>query len=321
MSTLTVYNRRDLATGQIISGDLFSRWVSYVDASPKTVATYTRAIRRFSSYLESRGVTQPCREDVIAYRDHLRLDHKPTTVQAYIEAVKLFFTWTAQEGIYPNVADHVKGAKLDTEHKKDPLTVTQVRRVLDGVDLTTRKGLRDYAMLSLMATTGLRTISIIRANIGDLRTVGDTAVLFHQGKGHEEKSDYVKLAPEVEDCVTEYLQQRGESDPDAPLFGAISNRNSGGRMTTRSVSRVVKDRLVSSGMDSDRLTAHSLRHTAATLMLVNGASITETQQILGHKNINTTMIYSHALDRAKNNGELRAAGAIFHRSADGVAES
>ena len=92
-------------------------------------------------------------------------------------------------------------------------------------------------------------------------------------------------------------------------------------MTTRSVSRVVKARLVSSGMDSDRLTAHSLRHTAATLMLVNGASITETQQILGHKNINTTMIYSHALDRAKNNGELRAAGAIFHRSADGVAES
>ena len=82
-------------------------------------------------------------------------------------------------------------------------------------------------------------------------------------------------------------------------------------MTTRSVSRVAKDHLIEVGLESDRLTAHSLRHTAATLNLLNGATVEETQQLLGHANINTTLIYSHALERAKNNSEHRIAKAIF----------
>ena len=82
-------------------------------------------------------------------------------------------------------------------------------------------------------------------------------------------------------------------------------------MTTKSISRICKESLIAAGYDSDRLTAHSFRHTAATLNLMNGASVEETQQLLGHKNINTTLIYSHALERAKNNSEKRIAKAIF----------
>ena len=82
-------------------------------------------------------------------------------------------------------------------------------------------------------------------------------------------------------------------------------------MTTRSISRVAKESLIDIGLDSDRLTAHSFRHTAATLNLLNGGTVEETQQLLGHKNINTTLIYSHALERAKNNSEKRIAKAIF----------
>jgi integrase/recombinase XerC len=82
-------------------------------------------------------------------------------------------------------------------------------------------------------------------------------------------------------------------------------------MTTRSISRIVKDRLIEAGFDSDRLTAHSLRHTAATLNLLNGGTVEETKQLLRHSNINTTLIYSHALERAKNDSENRIARAIF----------
>ena len=64
----------------------------------------------------------------------IRDRHKPTTVQGYLAAVKLFFQWTAQEGLYPKVADRVKGAKLDTEHKKDYLTTKQVARLLGAID-------------------------------------------------------------------------------------------------------------------------------------------------------------------------------------------
>lgn len=296
---------------QSLTDDLLYRWASYIDAAPKTVETYTKAIRQFSLFLHENGITQPTREDILSYRDSLKKDHKPTTVQGYLTAVKLFFQWTAQEGIYPNIAERVKGAKLDREHKKDYLTSKQTAKLLSAIDRSTLKGLRDYAMLSLMVTTGLRTISIIRANIGDIKTAGDDMALFYQGKGHEERADYVKLAEPVEEAIRAYLAARGETDAKKPLFSSIAHRNGGERMTTRSISRVAKEHLINIGLDSERLTAHSLRHTAATLNLLNGATVEETQQLLGHSNINTTLIYSHALERAKNNSEHRIAKAIF----------
>ncbi|MBQ7608583.1 MAG: tyrosine-type recombinase/integrase, partial [Desulfovibrionaceae bacterium] len=255
--------------------------------------------------------SQPQRDDIVAYRDELKAEHKPSTVQGYLAAVKLFFQWAAQEGLYPDIAQRIKGAKQDTAHKKDYLTTKQVSRLLESIDRSTLRGLRDYAMISVMVTTGLREISIVRADIGDIRAAGDAVALYHRGKGREDKAEYVKLAEPVEQAVRDYLRARGETDPRAPLFSSIANRNNGERMTTRSVSRVVKERLINVGLESERLTGHSLRHTAATLNLLNGGTVEETQQLLGHRNINTTLIYSHALERAKNSSEERIARAIF----------
>lgn len=311
MNDIIMSTETAVTASPTLSADLFDKWVQYIDASPKTVETYSKAIKRFLVYLNDNGINAPQRSDILAYREYLKLSHKPTTVQSYIAAVKLFFQWTAQESIYPNIADRVKGAKLDAEHKKDYLTTKQVNRLLNNIDRSSLKGMRDYAMLSLMVTTGLRTISIIRANVEDIRTVGDDTALFYQGKGHEEKADYVKIAEPVEEAIRAYFKCRGNVNRDAPLFGSIANRNSGERMTTRSISRAVKEHLIEAGYDSDRLTAHSLRHTAATLNLLNGATVEETQQLLGHSNINTTLIYSHALERAKNDSERRIAKAIF----------
>lgn len=294
-----------------ISEEVFNSWTSFIDASPRTVETYSKAIKQFFRYLQGKGIKQPQREDIVAYREYLSKDHKPTTVQSYLAAVKLFFQWTEQEKIYPNIAQRVKGAKLDTEHKKDYLTKKQVSQLLKAIDRSTLKGKRDYAMLSLMVTTGLRTVSIINANVEDIRAAGDATALYYKGKGHQEKATYVKLAAPVEEAIRDYLKARGRADGKEPLFTSIAHRNNGGRMTTRSISRVAKDRLVDIGLDSDRLTAHSFRHTAATLNLLNGGTVEETQQLLDHKNINTTLIYSHALERAKNNSEKRIAKAIF----------
>ena len=311
MESLTIIENTALAERRTVTAELFSRWTSFIDASPKTVDTYGKAINQFLRYLAENGIAQPTRETVVEYRDYLKQDHKPTTVQSYLAAVKLFFQWTEQEGLYPNVARRVKGAKIDNEHKKDYLTSRQVAKMLGAIDRSTLKGLRDYAMLSVMVTTGLREISIVRANIGDIRAAGDETALYYQGKGHEEKADYVKLAEPVEEALRAYLKARGETDGKAPLFSSIANRNTGERMTTRSVSRVAKERLIAVGLESDRLTGHSMRHTAATLNLLNGGTVEETQQLLGHANINTTLIYSHALERAKNNSEKRIANAIF----------
>lgn len=311
MNELTIMNRGKVVAQHIFTTELFSRWTSFIDAKPKTIETYTRNIRPFIYYLAKNGIKNPAREDIIAFRESMKESHKPNTVQGYIMAVKQFFRWTEQEGLYPNIADHVKGAKIDSGFKKDYLTSKQVGKLLQTIDRSTLKGLRDYAILLLMVTTGLRTVEVARANIEDMRTVADFTALFIQGKGHEERTDYVKVEPPVEDAIRAYLKARGKIKGKQPLFTSIANRNSGERMTTRSISRIAKENMIEANLESDRLTAHSLRHTTATLNLLNGGTPEETRQLLRHSNINTTLIYSHALERASNNSEARIAKAIL----------
>ena len=312
MESLVVQgNTAIVESTQAITEDLYGRFIAYLDASPKTVETYTRAIRQFAKWISFNGISRPTREDIIAFRDELKEDHKPTTVQNYITAVRLFFQWTEQEGIYPNVAQHIKGAKLDKNHKKDYLTSRQVKKVLEKAKEESIEGLRNYTILALMFTGGLRTVEVSRADIQDLRTAGDSTVLYLQGKGHEEKTDYVKIMPEVEDAIRAYLTARGTVEATEPLFTSLSNNSKGARLSTRSVSGIVKTALNNAGFTSDKLTAHSARHTAVTLALVGGQSIQEVQQFARHTNISTTMIYAHNLDRAKNQCEATIAKAIF----------
>ena len=311
MYEITAPGSTAITAANEITEELYQAFIEYLDASPKTIATYTRAIRQFYKWLSFKGRTQPQRADILAYREWLKEDHKPTTVQNYIIAVRLFFQWTAQENLYPNIAEHVKGAKLDRNHKKDYLTSRQVKVVLSSIDRSTVQGARDYAILALMITGGLRTIEVSRANIEDLRTAGDNTVLYIQGKGHTEKTDYIKLAPEVEAAIRDYLKTRDKLKDTDPLFTSLSNNSKGKRITERSVSGIVKAALVNAGYNSDKLTAHSTRHTAVTLALLGGQSLQEVQQFARHANIATTQIYAHNLDRAKNKCEATIAKAIF----------
>lgn len=298
----------------VVAGGLsnwLDRFFMFIDVKAKSADTYKKATKQFMKYLAENDISEPTRETVISWREYLRAEHKPTTIQLYLTAVKLFFTWLEQEGLYKNIANKVKGVKIQKGHKKDSLTSNQSKEVLSDIDTTTAKGKRDFAIVALLLTTGLRTIEIVRADVADLRTVGDSTVLFIQGKGRDEKSEYVKVAPQVEKALREYLKTRDSLNDDEPLFTSTSNENKGERLTTRTISKIAKTSLVNAGLNSDRLTAHSFRHTAGTLALMNGAELTQVQQLLRHTNINTTMIYLHSIDRAKNNSEAIVADAIF----------
>lgn len=301
MNDITVYNQNQIQQKQTLRADMFNSFIAYLDTSEKTVQTYTRALKQLFKYLAINNIQHPQRADILAFRDDLKATgKKPTTVQNYITATKIFFKWTDQEGLYPNIAENIKGAKLNRDHKKDYLTATQAKEIINSIDTSTLKGLRDYAIIVLMTTGGLRTIEVSRANIEDLRTIGGNTVLFIQGKGKEEKTDYIKVSPQVEKAIRAYLRDRGKTSEDSPLFASTSNNNKGKRLTTRTISGIVKETFKKAGYDSDRLTAHSLRHTAVTLSLLAGKDITEVQQFARHANIGTTMIYNHSLDKAKN---------------------
>lgn len=290
---------------------MLSDFAAYIDATRQTVATYCKGIRAFIGYLREQGIERPGREHVLAWRDSLKADCKATTIATYLAGVRRFFGWTAMRGLWANIADGIKGVKLERKFKKDCLTAGQARDLLASVRRDSVQGLRDYALLSLMLTTGLRDVEVSRAYVEDMRISGGQLVLFIQGKGRSEKADYVKLSDPVEKAIREWLAARGKTDGKDPLFCSVSNHGAGAALTTRSISRIVKSRLAAIGIDSDRVTAHSLRHTAATLNLLAGGSLEETQQLLRHKSIVTTMIYSHALKRAANESENRISDAIF----------
>lgn len=310
MNELNNFNQNNVIESKRIDNTLLKRFLEYLDASEKTVQTYTRALRQFFKFLYENNITQPQRTDVLAFRDNLKdKGRKPTTIKSYIVAVRLFFQWTNQEGLYPNIAEKIKGAKLDQAHKKDYLTVDQIKDVLNNIDTSTITGARDYAIIVLMVTGGLRTIEVSRADMDDMRNVGNSPALYIQGKGRDEKTEYVKLPLQVFKAIGRYREML-EKQYDV-LFVSTSNNNKGQRLTTRSISGIVKKRLKEAGYTSNRLTAHSLRHTAGTLNLMNGGTLEETQQLLRHSNINTTMIYLHHLERENNQSEKRIADALF----------
>lgn len=299
MQTITTTGGTDL-TATANDETIVRAWLEAMDASDKTRETYRRSIRRWLAWLESNGlaVLQADRRAVLAYKRELEATAKPATVNAYLTAVRQLHAWLEAEGIMPNVAATVKGCKRSQRSAKDALTLDQAREILaDKPDAQDLEALRDFAMLSLMCRRGLRTVEVCRANIGDVRQVAGQAVLYVQGKGYADKGEFVVLNEAVLKPLYAYLEARGERDPEAPLFAGIGNRNKGGRMTTRSVSRIVKATLAKHGIAAASLTAHSLRHTAVTLALIGGAPLQEVQAMARHRSINTTMIYAHNLRR------------------------
>ena len=299
-----------------ITAELFNRFIAYVNTdSKKTVETYTRALRQFMLYLQANGISKPSRADIIAYNNEMQARGlKPTTRQSYIAAVKVFFKWTKQEGIYPDIAEHLKGAKLDREHKRENLTSSQVKQILGSIDRTTTAGLRDYALFLLTVSGGLRTIELERALYGDIGIAGNSTVLHIQGKGHTEKTEYIIIAPQVEAALRAYIKATGGRSDAEPIFKSTSNNSKGKAISSRTISEILKHIMVNAGFDSDKLTAHSLRHTAITLVLMgNGGNLAEAQAFSRHENIATLMIYNHAIEKgkAKENSTGYISSALF----------
>ena len=143
------------------------------------------------------------------------------------------------------------------------------------------------------------------------KTLGSNTVLYLQGKGRDERTEYIKVVPAVEKTLREYLKTRQNAKGQQPLFSSLSNNSRGERLSSKSISSIVKDRLIQAGYNSDRLTAHSLRHSAVTISLIGGLPLEEVQQFARHKNISTTQIYAHNLERAKNRSEDTIAASIF----------
>ena len=265
-------------------------------------------------YFAANGIVNPTRENLVEWIDGMKAEDKSaSTIQLYVTAAKIFFRWLAQEELYKNIADHLKsGVKPSHEHKKDALTTEQCAELVKNVKGNSEKDLRDRAILSLMVTCGLRTIEVVRANVGDIRFDRGKFFLNVQGKGHSAADERVLLPKQVHKAIMSYLKIRGNVKANDALFVATSRNCRGERLQTQSVSRMVKRELRAIGLDSPRLTAHSLRHSVATNLVFANVELPKVQMVLRHKNLSTTMIYANAWQRYTNDSEQLLADGILN---------
>lgn len=249
--------------------------------------------------------------------NRIRVQCKPNTIAQYLRSVCQFFRWTASNGLYPNIATSIHAPKVKHDiHRKDALTVEEVQAIEKSISAktsekltkagtakkdtagriqrTTEQGKRLYAMYLLAVNAGLRTIELARANIKDIEVKGGCVWLYVWGKGHTEPDAKKPLAPEVKEAIDEYLKSRTDKPTGtSPLFVATGNRSGGKRLATTTISTMLKKAMQEAGFNSERLTAHSLRHTAGTNVQELTGNIYLTQRYMRHSNPATTEIYLH----------------------------
>lgn len=311
---------------------LVGKWIEFMKEysgveSAQSERTYRGAIRQLYKYFGEHGVNifAASEDDIKAWLKYLKAEKKPATVQLYLVAVRLFYAFLTKEKVIaenPCKAGGVSlkaGAKVKRKvHKREYLAPEQARELIAKMPAGTEKELRDRAIVSLMMTAGLRCCEVSKALYEDLRTAGDYHVLYIQGKGHTEKDDYIKVAPAVVEMIRDYLKVRfkGREPKDSDYLFVSTSRNHAkldrdDELSTQAVRAVAKKAFQAIGFDDSRHTAHSLRHTAATLMLRSGEPLENVQSVLRHENIQTTLVYARALEREKNNAELKVSNMIF----------
>lgn len=286
---------------------LINSFLDSLDVRPSSKYTYRRQIKMFLLWISERNISNPSRHDILIYKEDMDKNKRlsSSTISGYLTAVRKLFEWLESCRMYPNVTSGIRCPKRRRAFKKDCLTVEQIKSLLQSINTITLTGMRDFAMLNLMIRTGLRTIEISRAKSEDVAHQSGAMVLFIHGKGRDEKDEIALLTESAIEPIQKYIRARGKVRDHDPLFASHSTQNRGGALTTRSISRIVKNRLKDIGIDNLRMSAHSLRHTAITLSLLAGATPQEACVMARHADINTTLIYAHNINRIEQAPELK----------------
>ncbi len=293
---------------QIQLEELLGRWDAYLKSehAKTTQAAYGKGLRLFREWLQERGLelSQATPPDVRAWRDELREGYAVQTVNLRLSAVRRFYAWLIEEGApILNPAANVRGASRrgkSRRHKRDELSASEVLAVLDTCE-ETELGKRDRGILALMAYCALRTVEVQRAELGDLATKDGRSVLWVRGKGRVEADDFVVLPAAADEALRSWLIERGSEQ--GPLFVSLSRQNPGDRLSTRAIRGMVKDRFHLAGVVNGSKTTHSLRHSAISNAIRNGAEPLQVQAMARHQSFETTLGYYHELSRTEKPAE------------------
>lgn len=300
---------------------LIKEFLEYLEiekgCSPLTIRNYKHYLKRFYNWLsETSSTTNP--EDISLdlvrkYRVYLAHLHnrngmqlKRITQSYHIIALRAFLRYLLVQRDIPTLSpDKIELSKQSFQPVKF-LNLEQVETLVNSPKLLNKIGLRDKAILEALFGTGLRVSELVGLNRDQLNL--ERKEFGVKGKGG--KLRVVFLSNTAAQWIERYLQSR--QDCFKPLFirysGALDTKKDGEKMrlAPRSIQRVVKKYARRCGLPIE-VTPHTLRHSFATDLLINGADIRSVQEMLGHESIRTTQVYTHVTNR-----HLKEAYTAFH---------
>jgi len=269
--------------------------------SAKTAENYRLYLERFVEFTEDIQVGKITPEILRKYRlwlNRYKNDHDDelaTITQSYhLIALRGFLGYLSKRDIETMSPDKIELPKVSRKQVTF-LHYDEVQRLIDGVNTDSEPGLRDRAIIELLFSSGLRVSELINLNRDHVNTKRREFMV--RGKGQKDRP--VFISPNAADWVDRYLDARSDSLP--PLFLSYSKNNTATmsgdyrRLTARSVQRMISNYARLAGI-TKHVSPHTMRHSFATDLLMNGADIRSVQSMLGHSNISTTQVYTHVTD-------------------------
>lgn len=266
-----------------------------LDVKVRSKKTYRRQLNVFKVWIVTTGrnINSLKRSDILAYKSHLISQGKEAaTIDTYLTILRLFYQFIEEYGYGENIAADIKYKRKAKGYRKEHLNQEEVNRLLNSIDRNKIIGLRDYTMVFLMLTTGLRCTEVNNLSVCDLQKEDGYNYLLVKRKGYDQKSTKFGITQHLADMITDYLTHRGVEDNNEPMFPSRFHE----RMKDMSVSRHICQLMRNAGIESKKKTAHSLRHTAAVRAIEANVPIRQVQIMLGHTDVKTTELYIGSID-------------------------
>jgi integrase/recombinase XerC len=247
--------------------EIFTRYLeeNQKEGSDPTIVDPAR-LRRYSAWLNGQG-------------------YAASTIARRLASLRSFYRYLRRQGTV--TTDPTSGLRNPKQSQRLPrlLRIDDVIRLLDAIPVHTALGVRDRAMLETLYGGGLRVSELVGLNLDDIDFESDLVRV--RGKGRRERLS--PIGPMAIRWIHHYLPIR---QPESAGEQAVFLNRYGTRLTTRSVGRLLEDHLARAGLTS-AASPHTLRHSFATHLLDRGADLRSVQELLGHRNLTTTQIYTH----------------------------
>jgi len=260
---------------------------------PPTLAAYQQGMKFFISWLKDRGIESMKASDIKSFRNELNKSYAPKTVNLYLTGVRSFFAYCVTSDLLPsNPAREVSSISIDESFTRRALSVDEVQALFSAAD-----DLRTRAIITLMLYCGLRRVEIHRLDLEDIDISAGRVKLNVLGKGKNNKQ-WINVPLAHAGTIINWYEYRKPFNTCKALFISFSDRSLHKRLSTRSISDIVTKALKAAGIYSERVTVHSLRHTAITRLVQvmrdnDKLDILKVQRFARHKNIKDTQRYIH----------------------------